>query len=219
MKITWLGHASFRIETSKGIVVYIDPKEGDEEEYTKPADIILVSRNDYRHLGMEQVRKITLDSTVILAEQGAAYECGGNPISPGQVVEAGEVKVKAVESYNEKQGIARGSALGFIISADDIVVYFAGSSGLIPEMSEIICDIALIPVSAAAAMSAKEAAQAASALRPKIAIPMHYGTHGGSLDDAELFKEIVESESETKVVILEQAESFTPSFSAEKPAE
>jgi L-ascorbate metabolism protein UlaG (beta-lactamase superfamily) len=60
-------------------------------------------------------------------------------------------------------------------------------------MQSIQCDIALLPVSGTYVMTAEEAAQAAEALKPKIAVPMHYGAIVGSLEDAKKFKSLVKS--------------------------
>ena len=59
---------------------------------------------------------------------------------------------------------------------------------MIPEMENLAPDIALLPVSGTYVMSADEAVQAVSKIRPKVAIPMHFGTIVGTLADAEKFK-------------------------------
>jgi L-ascorbate metabolism protein UlaG (beta-lactamase superfamily) len=48
-------------------------------------------------------------------------------------------------------------------------------------------DIALLPVSGTYVMTADEAVIAALDIKPKIAIPMHYGSIVGSDDDARKF--------------------------------
>ena len=70
----------------------------------------------------------------------------------------------------------------------------------IPEMRELKVDVALIPVSGTYVMTAEEAAEAVNTFKPKLAIPMHYGSIVGDRRDAERFKELAEVE----VVILER---------------
>ena len=76
---------------------------------------------------------------------------------------------------------------------DGTTVYHAGDTDLIPEMKSIKCDIALLPVSGTYVMTAEEAAEAAAAINPQIAVPMHYGAIVGSDDDARKFKSLVKN--------------------------
>lgn len=209
MIITWLGHASFRIVSKSGFVIYIDPFAGDDDMYSMNADVVLVSHEGYHHLSNEKLSLIRSDSTLLFSTQQVAWESRGSPLLPGNFVEAGDVKVKAVDAYSVRKGIGRekGKSLGFIISMDGKIVYFAGSTDFIPEMADIFCDIALLPVASSRTMSPKQAAEAVKLIRPKFAIPMYYGMHCGTIDDAELFRELVEESSETKVIVLGQGES------------
>jgi L-ascorbate metabolism protein UlaG (beta-lactamase superfamily) len=54
-KLYYLGHASVRIQTGKGKIIYIDPYAG--EEYDIPADIILVTHNHFDHNDIDKVSK------------------------------------------------------------------------------------------------------------------------------------------------------------------
>ncbi len=81
--------------------------------------------------------------------------------------------------------------MGFLVKMDGTTVYFAADTDFIPEMKSIQCDIALLPVSGTYVMTAEEAAEAAAAINPKIAVPMHYGAIVGSQADAERFKSLV----------------------------
>jgi L-ascorbate metabolism protein UlaG (beta-lactamase superfamily) len=55
-------------------------------------------------------------------------------------------------------------------------------------------DIALLPVSGTYVMTAKEAAEAAASIKPKVAVPMHYASIVGSAKDAEEFKKLAKCE-------------------------
>ncbi|TLX69374.1 MAG: MBL fold metallo-hydrolase, partial [Thaumarchaeota archaeon] len=54
-------------------------------------------------------------------------------------------------------------------------------------------DILLVPVSGTYVMTAQEAARAVEKIKPKVAIPMHYGTLVGRVDDAKEFRNMVKS--------------------------
>jgi L-ascorbate metabolism protein UlaG (beta-lactamase superfamily) len=76
---------------------------------------------------------------------------------------------------------------------DGTRVYFAGDTDFIPEMKSIQCDIALLPVSGTYVMTVEEAVEAAKAIKPKIAVPMHYAAIVGSDADAKRFKSLAKN--------------------------
>lgn len=210
MHITWFGHASFKIVTQEGFAVYIDPFAGEESEYGQIADLILVSNEGYHHLSYGLIKKISADSTLILASSQAAYEVAGTALAEGEQKSVGPVRIKAVPAYSMREGTGRkrGTALGFLITLENKVLYFAGSTDLIPEMKEIRCDIALLPVSPTRTMNPQQAVESVKIIKPKLAIPMHYGVYGGSVEDAEMFKELVEQETDVVVWILEEGRTY-----------
>jgi len=74
-------------------------------------------------------------------------------------------------------------------------VYHAGDTDFIEEMKEIKVNVALLPVSGTYVMTAQEAAEAANEMKPKLAIPMHYGAVAGSAKDAATFKTLFKGET------------------------
>jgi len=84
------------------------------------------------------------------------------------------------KSFHPKQN----GWLGFILTVDGVRIYHAGDTDLIPEMDSLKADIALLPVSGTYVMTAEEAVEAAKTIKPKLAIPMHFGAIVGSTDDA-----------------------------------
>lgn len=81
-------------------------------------------------------------------------------------------------------------------------MYHAGDTDVIPEMKTIHPDIVLLPVSGTYVMDRTEAVQAVDILHPRVAIPMHYDSIVGTLQDAENFAENASCE----VVIGEKEE-------------
>ncbi len=205
MEITWLGHASFMLKT-KGIVIYIDPYAGEPAE---KADIILVSHDHYDHFNREKITKIMTDNTAILSSRKVSSEMDGIiALNAGDSRQVDSISIKAVASYNTgKPFHPKGAGIGFIIEAEGKKVYFAGDTDLIPEMKQIKADVVLLPVGGTYTMDAEEAAKAVEIIKPKIAIPMHYGSVAGTIDDADIFKEEVEKKADTEVIILEEGKS------------
>jgi len=205
MEITWLGHASFMIKT-KDIVIHIDPYAGEPAE---KADIILVSHDHYDHFSREKITKIMTDDTAILSSRKASSEMDGIvALNAGDTRQLDNISIKAVAAYNTSKPFhPKGAGIGFVIEAEGKKVYFAGDTDLIPEMKQIKADVVILPVGGTYTMNAEEAAKAVEIINPKIAIPMHYGSVAGTIDDAEAFKEEVEAKTDSKVMILKEGKS------------
>ncbi|MBD3310560.1 MBL fold metallo-hydrolase [Candidatus Woesearchaeota archaeon] len=212
MKLRWLGHASWKIKTKKGTVIYIDPYAG---EYDEKADIILVSHHHHDHAGAEQIRQARADETKVFTTRIYAAQIDATPMETGQTVEVKDVSIQAVPAYNVRRFRNPGEpyhpkdeALGFLLLIEDKVVYFSGDTDMIPEMEELgQVDLALLPVGGTYTMDAKEAAQAAEKIGPRRAIPMHYGKIVGNIEDAEYFQELAEKEG-VKVRIMKEGEEL-----------
>jgi len=185
--IHWLGHAGFRIEGEK--VIYIDPwkiRGGPQ------ADIVLITHDHYDHCSPQDVARVSKPGTVVVTISSAAAKFKGNVriVKPGSSLEVEGVHIEAVPAYNIGKPFhpRRAGHVGFIVEMGGRRIYHAGDTDLIPEMSEVKADVALLPVGGTYTMDAAQAAQAAERISPQVAIPMHYGDIVGSRRDAEEFK-------------------------------
>jgi L-ascorbate metabolism protein UlaG (beta-lactamase superfamily) len=198
--IAWLGHDAFRV-TAAGKVIYIDPYE---LKTAIPADIILVTHDHYDHCVPEDVAKIVKADTTIVTDAASAKKLKGSVkvVKPGDKVTVRGVTIEAVPAYNTNKKFhpKADGKLGFIFTVDGVRIYHACDSDFIPEMKKLKADIALLPVSGTYVMTPPEAVEAALAIKPVIAIPMHYGAIVGSDADARAFKEALAGKVE--VVIL-----------------
>lgn len=197
--IFWLGHDSFRIETAK--TIYIDPYQISSGP---KADLILITHEHFDHCSPEDVSKIQQSGTVIVTEKDSAKKLSGDVrvIAPGESVSLDDVTVVAVPSYNtDKDFHPKTNAwLGFIVDVEGVRIYHAGDADFIPEMKDFEVDIALLPVSGTYVMTADQAVEAAVAIQPKLAIPMHYGAIVGDEGDALNFKKALEGKIEVLIL-------------------
>jgi L-ascorbate metabolism protein UlaG (beta-lactamase superfamily) len=206
--ITWLGHDSFKIKAPEG-VIYIDPwklKGGESRrggtEY-QPADVILITHGHHDHFSPDDVKKIQKADTIIVSVADVTAQVKGNvkTVKPGDTLTVKGVQIEAVPAYNPAKQFHPKAAghVGYIVTVGGRRIYHAGDTDVIPEMANIKTDVALLPVGGKYTMTASEAAQAANLIKPKVAVPMHWGDIIGSRADAEDFR----AQAKVPVQILE----------------
>lgn len=205
--IQWLGHASFKI-CHEDTVIYIDPWK--LKKSPGDATLVLVSHSHYDHFSPEDIAKVSGPDTKLIASADVvAKEKAGEAIMPGMMVELDGVRVKAVAAYNpNKQFHPKAKSwVGFIIEMGSKRIYYAGDTDLTEEMKALKdIDVALLPVGGTYTMNAEEAAEAAKHIKPRQAIPYHWGDIVGSRSDAEQFAEL--AECEVKILTAGDSISF-----------
>ena len=197
--IHWLGHDTFKIISEK--VIYTDPFQIKQPD---KADIILITHEHSDHCSPPDVKKLQTDKTIIVATQDCASKLSGNinPVKPGDKFTIAGISIEVVPAYNTNKNFHPKAKnwVGYIFTVSGQRIYLAGDTDQIPEMKTFKTDIALLPVSGTYVMTADEAVKAALDIKPKIAIPMHYGAIVGSAKDAETFANALKGKIE--VVIL-----------------
>ncbi|MFM8658598.1 MAG: MBL fold metallo-hydrolase [Candidatus Nitrosotenuis sp.] len=201
VQIKWHGHDTFTLSHS-GLTVCIDPYRLDKKI---DADIVLISHNHFDHLSNDDLQKACTEKTTIIA----AKECLNQiktknkqilGIDPNEEKTISGIKIKTIPAYNldkinpeTKKPFhpKEDKKVGFVITINNSTFYHAGDSDYIPEMNGLAPDVFFVPVSGTYVMTAKEAASSVLGVKPKLAIPMHYGSIVGSKDDAESFKKLV----------------------------
>jgi L-ascorbate metabolism protein UlaG (beta-lactamase superfamily) len=157
--------------------------------------------------------KVQKEDTVIIAPDNCSKRFKGDvrSLKPGEETEIDGIQIRAVEACNHKRfkpsskpWHPQGYGVGYLIKAEGKIIYHAGDTDLIPEMKMLgSVDVALLPTGDKYTMDSVEAAEAALLIKPKVAIPMHTWDK-----DTKEFKERVETNSDTKVVVLELDEEF-----------
>ena len=197
-KITWLGHGTFRYETSEGKVVIVDPWVmnnpacPDSEKSQDQIDLMLVTHGHFDHIGdaVELAKKHSPQTRAIFETAmwlGSKEVPNVDGMNKGGTVEAQGVRftmTHAVHSCGIQDGdkiVYGGEAAGYVLEfPGGLKVYQAGDTTVFSDMKIIgelyQPDICLLPIGDLYTMSPREAAYAVRLLDAKTVIPMHFGT-------------------------------------------
>jgi L-ascorbate metabolism protein UlaG (beta-lactamase superfamily) len=215
IEIKWLGHASFKIEKEQKI--FIDPFQIRIPE--KDADLILITHDHFDHCSIDDIKMLVNKQAVIIASKMCRAKVDNFKsdvakilyFAPEDRAKVNNAEIEAVPAYNINKFRAPGvvfhpkemNYVGYIIEIDKVRIYHAGDTDFIPEMNNFgKIDIALLPIGGTYTMNVEEAIEAVNAIRPKYAIPMHYGSIVGSDKDAEKFEKL--ASEYTKVIVMKK---------------
>jgi L-ascorbate metabolism protein UlaG (beta-lactamase superfamily) len=200
-KVDWLGHATVRIELG-GVRILTDPtireRIGPLDRKSAPVskaavediDVVLISHLHQDHLDLPSLRRLGRPRLIVPAGSGQIFRAAGHrdvdEVTPGQRTTHGAVSIEMVRADHSGFRPPFGPtapALGFVVADDRHRIYFAGDTAIYPEMADIPdLDLALVPVWGwgpnlrGGHMDPKMAAEALTLLRPKRAVPIHWGT-------------------------------------------
>lgn len=189
--IRLLTHASIRIEGQK--IIYLDPFKINGSPHD--ADIVFVSHSHSDHYSPEDIKKLAKPGTLLVIPgscASAAVDAGFTnvlAVEPGNDYDAEGLKFSTVPAYNTNKSFHRKDSnwVGYIVNVNDTQYYFAGDTDHIPEMKKIKADVVFLPVGGTYTMTAAEAAEAANTMKPRVAVPVHYGEIVGNERDARNF--------------------------------
>lgn len=195
-------HSSIKI--TKGIIIYIDPFRINEEKHD--ADLILITHDHYDHYSPEDINKVIKEDTIIIAPK-TVKELNNKEniifVEPNKTYNIKGYKIVTVPAYNINKHFhpKENNWVGYIIEIEGIKYYIAGDTDIIPENQQIKCDVALIPIGGTYTMDYKEASELINIIKPKIAIPTHYGSIVGDITDGEKFKKLIDNTIDVQILI------------------
>ena len=179
VKITWIGHASFMLETAN-MRVYIDPYKLTPEFKEKPADGVLITHEHGDHFDAESLKIIVNPKTELICPAtcaGPMTQFGAKGLKPWDKSTLCGFDVEAVPSYNPNKKFhpKANDWLGYIIDIEGHSIFHTGDADFIPEYDQLKgnVDVALLPVGDNYTMNFADGLKTVAAIEPKIVIPMH----------------------------------------------
>lgn len=218
MRVTWIGHSTVLIELD-GVRLLTDPVVRPRIMHVRrvapvdwealwAVDAVAVSHVHYDHLDLPSLRRLGR-SLPLIVPRGAARLLRGFDrvveLEEGEVCRFGELTIRATHAeHSGRRGPfgTRAAAIGFLVSGSSRL-YFPGDTDLFQSMSSLASglDVALLPVAGwgprlpAGHLDPARAAEAVRLLRPRVAIPIHWGTYRriGLSRDPDVLREPAES--------------------------
>jgi L-ascorbate metabolism protein UlaG (beta-lactamase superfamily) len=158
----------------------------------RTVDTVLISHAHHDHLDLPSLLQLGLQTPVVVPRGvGRLLRRRGfrhvSEVEAGDLIEVGTVTVRATQAIHDgsrRPFVPRADALGYLVEGS-VSSYFAGDTDLFPGMAELASDldVALLPVWGWGAtlgrglhLDPARAAEAVRLLRPRIAIPIHWGT-------------------------------------------
>ncbi len=176
MIIEWLGHASFLLQTERGVKIITDPYEpgsyGGAVRYRKieiEPDIVTISHEHFDHNYL------------------AGFKTKPQVFRQAGEYSRGEIKIKALASFHdEKQGRERGANLIFIFELEGLKVVHLGDLGTTLIDYDALKNTAalLVPVGGVYTLGPQEAKLVCERVNPRLVIPMHFKTEKLGFDIA-----------------------------------
>ncbi|MFZ0581791.1 MAG: metal-dependent hydrolase [Candidatus Acidiferrales bacterium] len=229
-RLTWLGHAAFRIDTPSGKVILVDPwiqtnpMCPEANKKFEHVDTMLITHGHFDHIAdAVDLGKKFKPQIVGIYELCAWLESKGvpntNAMNKGGTQKTGEIEVtmvNAVHSCGIKDGdeiVYGGEACGYIIRLPGgFTVYHAGDTALFGDMKLIgelyAPDVALLPIGDYYTMGPREAARAIRFLNVRHVIPMHFGTFPVLVGRPEQVRQLTQDISGLEIHALKPGESI-----------
>jgi L-ascorbate metabolism protein UlaG (beta-lactamase superfamily) len=224
-QITWLGHASWLIETGNHRIV-LDPFLSDSPTAPRKveeveADFVLVSHGHFDHIADAAAIAKRCQATVITSfeiaqwlsqKQGVSKTIGMNL---GGTVEVPFGRVRMTIAFHSSvlpDGTYGGNPAGFVLHLAEGNLYFACDTALFSDMKligELGIDVAVLPIGDLFTMGPEDSVRAVEFLQPKRVAPSHYNTWPPIEQDASAWAALVREKTPSEPIVLEPGESFS----------
>lgn len=205
-----LCHSSIRF--SKGNTIYFDPFK--IETNYNDADVIFITHDHYDHYSEEDIGKIVKEDTVIVIPEDLKTKVLKKgwkeeniiTVIPNKSYTVKNIEFQTVPAYNINKQFhpKENNWVGYLVNMEGITYYISGDTDITKENKKVKCDVAFVPVGGTYTMDYKEAAELINEIKPKVAVPTHYGSIIGSKKDGAKFAKLVDADIVVDEVKMER---------------
>lgn len=191
-------------------VLYFDPFNIKTQPHD--AGVVFFTHSHYDHFSPDDFKKVANEDTIYVAPADMEKDLrkAGIPeknmitMKPGEKGQALNMEVEAVPSYNIMKPfhLKKNGWLGYVVTVGGTRIYVCGDMDAIPEGKAVNCDIVLVPIGGKFTMNVKEAASFVNEMKPKIAIPTHYGSIVGKKEDGQEFARLVDNDIQVVIKLV-----------------
>ncbi len=229
IKLTWLGHSAFKIESPKGVVILVDPwldnpRAPDNAKHIEKVDLILLTHGHGDHFGSTIDLAKQFNAKVIcnyeislyLQKHGITNVDGinqsGTTAANGITITMVDATHSSTIEHNGELAYG-GEPAGYVVKFENgFVLYDMGDTGLFGDIKLIAemykPEAVLIPIGGLFTMGPREAAKACEMIKPKTIIPMHYGTVPPLAGTPAELKKYLPAAMRNRVIALQPGESI-----------
>ena len=223
MKITWLGHSTWLIETADHHIL-IDPfLTGNPSASCAAKDLnvqtILISHGHSDHIGDAAAIANRCGALLVanfeianwFAEKHHVKNTLGMNLGGKAKMPWGSVKMTVAWHSSVLPDCTNGgNPGGFVLELEGKRIYYAGDTALFSDMSLIsrpALDVAIVPIGDLFTMGPSDSVEATKYLDPKFVLPTHYNTWPPIAQDALGWAEMIRSQTSATPVVLQTGES------------
>jgi L-ascorbate metabolism protein UlaG (beta-lactamase superfamily) len=202
-RLTYIGHGTVLLSLG-GTTILTDPmlrnwlgplrRQGSpvDPALTANPDLVLISHVHRDHLDVRSLRRLPVGTPLVVPKGATRWAARGGAeetreIRVGETISLAGVEVTATKAVHDGHRDRRrgpgAEAVGYLITDGERTIYFAGDTDLFAGMSELgSIDVALLPVwgwgtsAGEGHLDPEDAARALELLRPRMAVPIHWGT-------------------------------------------
>lgn len=191
------------IKISDGLTIYFDPY--DIKEKINNADYIFITHSHWDHFDLDSINNLVNEKTIIIGPSSVIEKLDSNyktlEVKPENIYNLNNISFMTVPAYNiDKEYHPKDAGyVGYIVTLNNVTYYIAGDTDVLDELKVIKADVIFLPVGGTYTMTREEAVELANTIKPKYAIPIHYGLAVGDELDAKYFVNNIDKEIESKI--------------------
>lgn len=204
-----LGHATVRVETEDGTIIYIDPWSEVLDDPASDADIVFSTHDDFDHFDPDAIEAISVhDTTIVVYTKIDTGDLARPVVRLGaeESRQIDEIDVRSVPAYNQPDGDhvrsngepyhPESTVIGLVLTIGGTRVYYCSDTDALEELAEIEADVVIPPIGGRPTMDRHEAAELVRRIQPALVLPVHYDSEviDGIEADAAAFAADVESD-------------------------